>query len=84
MLGRGAVNRIKAWETKHAPEVQGSGMIRGIKSSEPWWWGKDTHVIPGCDVIVREGDLGSIIAFTLRCGLLEFSIMARFIDPFAS
>ncbi|CCO33233.1 1-phosphatidylinositol-3-phosphate 5-kinase [Rhizoctonia solani AG-1 IB] len=65
MLGRGAVNRIKAWETKHAPEVQGSGMIRGIKSSEPWWWGKDTHVIPGCDIIVREGDLGSIIAFTL-------------------
>ncbi|CAE6458983.1 unnamed protein product [Rhizoctonia solani] len=65
MFGRGAVNRIKAWERKHAPEVQGSGAIREVKSSEPWWWGKDTHVIPGCDIIVREGDLGSIIAFTL-------------------
>ncbi|CAE6434585.1 unnamed protein product [Rhizoctonia solani] len=65
MQGRGAVNRIKAWEKKHAPEVQGSGAIKEIKCSEPGWWGKDTHVIPGSDVIVREGDLGSIIAFTL-------------------
>ncbi|KDN36345.1 hypothetical protein RSAG8_10912, partial [Rhizoctonia solani AG-8 WAC10335] len=65
MHGRGAVNRIKAWEKKHAPEVMGSSMIREIKCPEPWWWGKDTHVVPGSDVIVKEGDLGSIIAFTL-------------------
>ncbi|CAE6475582.1 unnamed protein product [Rhizoctonia solani] len=65
MHGRAAVNRIKAWEKKHAPEVQGSNAILEIKCSEPWWWGKDTHVVPGSDVIVREGDLGSIIAFTL-------------------
>ncbi|CAE6510846.1 unnamed protein product [Rhizoctonia solani] len=65
MQGRAAVNRIKAWEKKHAPEVQGSGAIREIKCEEPLWWGKDTHVVQGSDVIIREGDLGSIIAFTL-------------------
>ncbi|KAG8696818.1 hypothetical protein FRC08_006919 [Ceratobasidium sp. 394] len=36
-----------------------------MKCVEPTWWGKDTHVVPGSDVVVREGDLGSIIAFTL-------------------
>ncbi|CAE6459289.1 unnamed protein product [Rhizoctonia solani] len=65
MHGRSAVNRVKAWERKHAPEAQGSDVIREIQCPEPWWWGKDTHVVPGSDVIVREGDLGSIIAFTL-------------------
>ncbi|KAG8733882.1 hypothetical protein FRC11_000760 [Ceratobasidium sp. 423] len=64
--GRAAVNRIKAWEKKHVPEVQGSGTIKEINCQEPSWWGKDTHVVPGSDVIINEGDLGSIIAFTLR------------------
>lgn len=61
--GRGAVNRIRAWEQKHTPEAKG---LREMKCVEPDWWGKDVHVIPGSDVIVREGDLGSMIAFTLR------------------
>ncbi|KAG9096195.1 hypothetical protein FRC06_008940, partial [Ceratobasidium sp. 370] len=60
--GRGAVSRVQAWEQKHAPEAKG---VMEMKCVEPAWWGKDTHVVPGSDVIVREGDLGSIIAFTL-------------------
>ena len=61
--GRGAVKRVRAWEEKHAPEAKG---LREIRCVEPAWWGRDTHVVPGSDVFVREGDLGSIIAFTLR------------------
>ncbi|KAG8795028.1 hypothetical protein FRC12_018837 [Ceratobasidium sp. 428] len=60
--GRGAVKRVQAWEQKHVPEAKG---LRELKCVEPGWWGKDTHVVPGSDVVVREGDLGSIIAFTL-------------------
>jgi 1-phosphatidylinositol-3-phosphate 5-kinase len=33
---------------------------------EPEWWGKKCHVLPGGNIIVREDDWGSIIAFTLR------------------
>ncbi|QRV81361.1 1-phosphatidylinositol-4-phosphate 5-kinase [Ceratobasidium sp. AG-Ba] len=60
--GRGAIKRIKAWEQKHLPEAKG---LKEMKCVEPSWWSKDAHVVPGSDVVVREGDLGSIIAFTL-------------------
>ncbi|KAJ8073593.1 hypothetical protein PM082_011871 [Marasmius tenuissimus] len=32
---------------------------------EPRWWHKSCHVVPGGNIIVREDDWGSIIAFTL-------------------
>ncbi|KAG7092023.1 hypothetical protein E1B28_008405 [Marasmius oreades] len=32
---------------------------------EPEWWDKSCHVVPGGNIIVREDDWGSIIAFTL-------------------
>ncbi|KAK1223028.1 hypothetical protein PQX77_014105 [Marasmius sp. AFHP31] len=33
--------------------------------TEPKWWHKSCHVVPGGNIIVREDDWGSIIAFTL-------------------
>ncbi|KAJ7825986.1 hypothetical protein B0H14DRAFT_3468071 [Mycena olivaceomarginata] len=36
-----------------------------MAAPEPEWWGKGCHTAPGCNVIVREDDWGSIIAFTM-------------------
>lgn len=33
---------------------------------EPEWWQRGYHAVPGANVIVKEDDWGSIIAFTLR------------------
>ncbi|KAK7035354.1 hypothetical protein VNI00_011885 [Paramarasmius palmivorus] len=33
--------------------------------TEPEWWNKTCHVVPGGNIVVREDDWGSIIAFTL-------------------
>ncbi|KAF9445443.1 hypothetical protein P691DRAFT_710328 [Macrolepiota fuliginosa MF-IS2] len=41
---------------------EGKGMARCV---EPDWWAGGSHVLPGSSVVVREDDLGSIIAFTL-------------------
>lgn len=35
-------------------------------SMEPEWWKPGCHVLPGGNIIVREDDWGSIIAYTLR------------------
>lgn len=61
---RGAAKRLSAWEAKHAsgpPTVPDT-----ILYSEPEWWRAGCHAVPGGNIIVRENDWGSIIAFTLR------------------
>lgn len=37
------------------------------KCEEPEWWNSVCHVVPASNMIVREDDWGSLIAFTLRC-----------------
>ena len=64
---RGATRRLSAWEKKHlSPPVYKSlaGDRHGVP--EPEWWQSGCHAVPGGNVIVRENDWGSIIAFTLR------------------
>lgn len=61
---RGATKRLCAWEAKHAarPPVSSDPAA----DTEPEWWKTGCHAVPGGNVIVREDDWGSIIAFTLR------------------
>ena len=66
---RGATKRLAAWEKKHASDTQGRHGARGevLEVPEPEWWKSGCHAVPGGNIIVREDDWGSIIAFTLRC-----------------
>ena len=66
---RGATKRLAAWEKKHASGPQGRpGMQPDLHEvPEPEWWKSGCHAVPGGNIIVREDDWGSIIAFTLRC-----------------
>lgn len=65
---RGASRRLSAWETKHSSQLpKGSALVGMPSMTEPEWWKSGCHAVPGGNVIVREGDWGSIIAFTLRC-----------------
>ncbi|KAJ7172306.1 hypothetical protein C8R46DRAFT_1085479 [Mycena filopes] len=72
---RGAERRLGAWQRKH---VSGHGrgkskskhQQRGVpklelSASEPEWWAKGCHTAPGGNIIIREDDWGSIIAFTM-------------------
>lgn len=62
--GRGATKRLSAWEAKHAsgPPItpEATSLV------QPEWWQAGCHAVPGGNVVVRESDWGSIIAFTLR------------------
>ncbi|KAI0922409.1 hypothetical protein AcV7_005948 [Taiwanofungus camphoratus] len=63
---RGASRRLSAWETKHSSQLpKGSALVGMPSMTEPEWWKSGCHAVPGGNVIVREGDWGSIIAFTL-------------------
>jgi len=71
----GARRRLEAWQRKYVPggPVSGSkggfGAGAGVEelgAEEPEWWGRKYHALPGGNVIVREDDWGSVIAFTLR------------------
>lgn len=53
------------------------------KCEEPEWWNSVCHVIPANNVIVREDDWGSLIAFTLRH--VSFSFLPEpFINAYSS
>ena len=55
-----------------------------LVAEEPVWWGKDNHVVPGGNIIVRESDWASIIAHTLRyvfCILLKLEEFEHFLFP---
>ena len=63
---RGASRRLSAWQKKHLPQtVKGQLVVGDLSVKEPEWWNKNCHAIPGGNIIVREDDWGSIIAFTL-------------------
>ncbi|CAK5273015.1 unnamed protein product [Mycena citricolor] len=62
---RGAEKRLMAWQTKHIPGRGKRKVQPKIQSVEPEWWNRTCHVAPGCDVIIREDDWGSIIAFAM-------------------
>jgi 1-phosphatidylinositol-3-phosphate 5-kinase len=62
--GRGTQKRLSAWQRKHlGPKAK---LVGNLVAEEPVWWGKDCHVVPRGNIIVRENDWGSIIAHTLR------------------
>lgn len=68
---RGATRRLVAWEKKHSPQhplpsIPVAGEGRTPIAPEPEWWKSGCHAVPGGNIIVREDDWGSIIAFTLR------------------
>ncbi|PIL34683.1 hypothetical protein GSI_03463 [Ganoderma sinense ZZ0214-1] len=64
---RGATKRLAAWEKKHASGAQGRPGAQAdvLEVPEPEWWKSGCHAVPGGNIIVREDDWGSIIAFTL-------------------
>ena len=64
---RGATRRLMAWQKKHVPgKINPRVFEEQMAGKEPEWWGNGCHAVPGGNVIVRKGDWGSIIAFTLR------------------
>ncbi|KAF7355623.1 hypothetical protein MSAN_01479600 [Mycena sanguinolenta] len=71
VMAKGAERRLAAWQKKHLV-LPGRGKSKRSREAqykmevpEPEWWGKGCHTAPGCNVIVREDDWGSIIAFTM-------------------
>ncbi|KAJ6515534.1 hypothetical protein C8R45DRAFT_1067124 [Mycena sanguinolenta] len=71
MTAKGVERRLAAWQKKHLV-LPGRGKSKRSRETqhkmevpEPEWWGKGCHTAPGCNVIVREDDWGSIIAFTM-------------------
>ncbi|KAF9011094.1 hypothetical protein BDQ17DRAFT_1298485 [Cyathus striatus] len=61
---QGAQRRLGAWQKKHLAER--TALVGELEAQEPEWWAKGCHAVPGGNVIVREDDWGSIIAYTLR------------------
>ncbi|KAL0059544.1 hypothetical protein AAF712_013689 [Marasmius tenuissimus] len=68
---KGVERRLAAWQKKHMGEKKEKerkeeelGKL-SLYVHEPRWWHKSCHVVPGGNIIVREDDWGSIIAFTL-------------------
>ncbi|KAH8105226.1 hypothetical protein BXZ70DRAFT_919923 [Cristinia sonorae] len=60
---KGATRRLNAWQTKHTPSM--AGHLHIPSDVEPSWWSPGCHAMPGSNVLIRENDWGSIIAFTL-------------------
>ncbi|TDL16768.1 SAICAR synthase-like protein [Rickenella mellea] len=63
-VARGAERRLYAWQNKHA-RAAGEADLGKLVTEEPEWWKNGCHAIPGGKVVVREGEWGSIISFTL-------------------
>ncbi|GJJ10557.1 hypothetical protein Clacol_004784 [Clathrus columnatus] len=62
---QGALKRLSVWQKKHVP---GAPEYLAIKN--PGWW-SNCHAVPGGRVLVREGESGSIIAFTLSSSVYQ-------------
>ncbi|KAH8833483.1 hypothetical protein DL96DRAFT_1457068 [Flagelloscypha sp. PMI_526] len=60
---RGAEKRLKIWQKKHLSSV--ISLPSKLECQEPPWFGNGSHALPGGNVIVREDDWGSIIAYTM-------------------
>lgn len=61
---KGTQKRILAWQKKHLASK--ATLVGELSAEEPEWWAKGCHAVPGANIIIRERDWGSIIAFTLR------------------
>ncbi|KAA1470932.1 hypothetical protein DENSPDRAFT_798498 [Dentipellis sp. KUC8613] len=65
-FAKGATKRLSAWELKHVPKSARPQLAADREAiREPGWWHSRCHAVPGGNVIIREEDWGSIIAFTL-------------------
>ncbi|KAF5376402.1 hypothetical protein D9615_008619 [Tricholomella constricta] len=67
---RGAEKRLCAWQKKHLIDNKtskdgGNESMKWTGAKEPEWWKTGCHALPGSNIIVREDDWGSVIAFTL-------------------
>ena len=52
--GRGTKKRLDAWQRKHSgPKAK---VLGELVAEELIWWGKDCHIVPGGNIIVREND----------------------------
>lgn len=65
-ISKGARLRLSAWEKKHYKGRTEQGEVGKLETQEPEWWKPGCHAVPGGKVVVREGEWGSVIAFTLR------------------
>ncbi|KAL1729012.1 hypothetical protein EV714DRAFT_274120 [Schizophyllum commune] len=63
----GADRRLQAWQKKHLPKAvkKDPSLAKMDAAAEPEWFKKSCHAAPDSNIIVREEDWGSIIAFTL-------------------
>ncbi|KAJ3539164.1 hypothetical protein NMY22_g4858 [Coprinellus aureogranulatus] len=61
-VAKGTRKRLSAWRKKHLGSK--SSLAGDLQAKEPQWWSKGCHAVPGTNIIVREHDWGSIIAFT--------------------
>jgi hypothetical protein len=57
---------LEAWQKKHTHPADEKSSPGKFDPQEPEWWSKDCHVMPNSNVIVREKEWSTIIAFTLR------------------
>lgn len=62
--GLATMKRLQAWQKKHMSGRKGLDE-NWAKDVEPEWWARGYHAVPGGNVIIKEDDWGSIIAFTL-------------------
>ncbi|BGP47232.1 hypothetical protein JCM10450v2_003084 [Rhodotorula kratochvilovae] len=78
--GKAIQLRLVAWETKHAPALEaGSGPDVPVAPSydEPEYFGAEVHVFPvGSSVLVRDGELSSLIALALSAAPFHDAIAA--------
>jgi 1-phosphatidylinositol-3-phosphate 5-kinase len=72
---KGTQKRILAWQKKHLSSKV--SLVGELSAEEPEWWAKGCHVVPGANVIIRERDWGSIIAFTLRWVISELFVQVE-------
>lgn len=72
---KGTQKRILAWQKKHLASK--ASPVGELSAEEPEWWEKGCHAVPGANIIIRERDWGSIIAFTLRWVLSELFVQVE-------
>ncbi len=63
-----AKRQMSAWQDKNLIKSKQSEGIKSFDSNlvDPEWWAAGSHLLPKSKYIIREKDLGSIIACTLR------------------
>lgn len=78
---KGAAKRMIAWEAKHC--AKGTKIISPYPE-DPAWWATGNHVIPGSNILINEGDWGSMIAFTLGYVWVVITFRRELTSPHSS